>query len=115
MSDVDLYIQNQDRYYGITSFLEIAIEYWVEWAENQDESDDAQKRASEGKQYLNRIKDQRPLEPGPYEMKVSENIAEFASASAHGVDFMVWEIRELPTEQKGDVERAMKTLQRLSN
>jgi len=102
----DLYISNQDRYYGIIQFLQIAARYWENHENNSN-------KAQEGRRYVQSIKDQRPREPGPYEMEVEDSISQYASDSAQGVDFMIWEVDKVPTSERGDIRRAQDTLTRL--
>jgi hypothetical protein len=102
----DLYIANQDRYHGIIHFLQTAARYWEDEGENPT-------KAQEGWSYVRSIKDQRPMAPGPYEMEVADGISQFARDSAQGVDFMAWEVDEVPESQRGDMSRAQRTLANL--
>jgi hypothetical protein len=102
----ELYIANQDRYYGILQFLQTAARYW------EEEEGNAAK-AQEGWQYVRSIKDQRPMTPGPYEMEVEDGISQFARDSDHGVDFMAWEVDEVPDSDRGKMSEAQWTLANL--
>lgn len=108
MAEVELYIRNQDRYHGILQFLNLAIQYW-------DEEENNSEKADEGREYRTTIQDQRPRAPGPYEMTVPEELADFAAESAQGVDFIAWEVRDLREEDRGDVKRALRTLKSLND
>lgn len=99
----DLYVSNQDRYYGIILFLETAARYWETEGDNPG-------KAQEGRRYVQSITDQRPMAPGPYEMTVEAGISQYARDSAQGVDFIAGEVDEVPEAQRGDMNRAQRIL-----
>lgn len=100
-----IYISNSEQYYGIIKFLELARKFWDEEGNEQ--------KCAQANNYINTISEQRVFEPGAFEVTVPSEISSFAKESESGVDYMIWEVEELPPEQEGDVNRALRKLKNI--